>query len=368
MLQKFALLSFFLPIFASLFCCCLFLGELFFQKNKDRNIRLLITSVGLSSLFCIFHVNNIALFVYPNLFSEKLALINILCLIFLTVSFYFLIFILTKIDTGKKSGSIVYFVISLLVSLVAGIFLFFALTNMGSGKFITNIFFWFQKSWNLKVVSIPVLLFFTILSLRRLMNFLRSSSIKFKNSSVSWILNMLYLYIIMITILFMLYAFPLKVQYSGIILFNLISFAFSLVLCYNIFIKNYLIPVKVNIIDKEGVENAYSIDRKKFEAYLKEQKPYLNSEFKISDFTKHLGTNRTYLSRFINEIYGMNFSNFINALRLEEFHELKSSSLYKGVSNEELVFMAGFKSYESYLKTLDNKNITDYLTINNQVK
>jgi AraC-like DNA-binding protein len=64
---------------------------------------------------------------------------------------------------------------------------------------------------------------------------------------------------------------------------------------------------------------------KKVRKICKRERPHLNSHLKITDFARDVGTNRTYLSRYINENYGMNFSTYINRLRLAEMKELKSS-------------------------------------------
>lgn len=50
----------------------------------------------------------------------------------------------------------------------------------------------------------------------------------------------------------------------------------------------------------------------------KELKVYLRFHVTIQDLSREIGINRTYLSNFINEIYGENFNNWINRLRINE--------------------------------------------------
>lgn len=52
--------------------------------------------------------------------------------------------------------------------------------------------------------------------------------------------------------------------------------------------------------------------------YFEEEKPFLSSDLKIWDVCANMGTNRTYISNFINQHYGQNFSGFVNTYRLKE--------------------------------------------------
>ena len=49
-----------------------------------------------------------------------------------------------------------------------------------------------------------------------------------------------------------------------------------------------------------------------------ESKGFLNSRFTIIELCKIIGINRTYLSNYINNTYGLNFNLWINHLRNEE--------------------------------------------------
>lgn len=51
-----------------------------------------------------------------------------------------------------------------------------------------------------------------------------------------------------------------------------------------------------------------------------ESKGFLNSRFTIIELCKIIGINRTYLSNYINNTYGLNFR--INHLRIEEAKQL----------------------------------------------
>ena len=50
----------------------------------------------------------------------------------------------------------------------------------------------------------------------------------------------------------------------------------------------------------------------------KKQKHYLRPRITIMHLSKAIGINRTYVSNFINNTYGLNFNTWINHLRIEE--------------------------------------------------
>lgn len=56
--------------------------------------------------------------------------------------------------------------------------------------------------------------------------------------------------------------------------------------------------------------------RKFVEAQIKPQPFFLNPECTIDKLAKQLGTNRTYLSRFVNEECGVNFDGLMRRMRM----------------------------------------------------
>mgnify|MGYP001435519609 CR=1 FL=1 len=72
---------------------------------------------------------------------------------------------------------------------------------------------------------------------------------------------------------------------------------------------------------------------------------YLNKDLKIWDITGQLGTNRTYVSRIINQEFGQNFCGFVNSYRVEYAKKLLGSK--KVHSIEEIADLSGFGSVNS---------------------
>ena len=74
--------------------------------------------------------------------------------------------------------------------------------------------------------------------------------------------------------------------------------------------------------EPEEVNAANGGYRGKLEAWLEQEKPYLNPDFQLIDLRQVLPLNRTYLSQFINAEYGCSFYQWVNGLRINEAKRL----------------------------------------------
>jgi len=137
---------------------------------------------------------------------------------------------------------------------------------------------------------------------------------------------------------------------------NLMLMFQSVILFYNMFINNYvIIPSESKKINQESSPLSLKIDKTFFEDYIAKEKPYLNPELRITDLILPLGTNRTYLSNFINNVYGVSFSTYINNCRIKELEKFQSNPKMGKYSDEDLVFLAGFTSYRGYKRFVKEK-------------
>ena len=129
------------------------------------------------------------------------------------------------------------------------------------------------------------------------------------------------------------------------------------ILCYNLLSDNYEImrhddaslPDRLTG-DESDSGKLPAIDPKRFDKYLKDKQPYTNPKIHVSDFANALHTNSKYVSAYINNTYGMSFSRFVNRCRLDELVRLRKSPQMKPRDNMELILMAGFSNYQSYLR------------------
>ena len=84
----------------------------------------------------------------------------------------------------------------------------------------------------------------------------------------------------------------------------------------------------------------------RFEEYFKSQKPFLNPELSLNDMAVALCTNKTYLSRMLNNGLGMNFSQVVNKYRVAYCMELFVKNPYLKLA--ELSDAAGFRSLSTF--------------------
>lgn len=92
----------------------------------------------------------------------------------------------------------------------------------------------------------------------------------------------------------------------------------------------------------------------RFEKFLSEEKPYLWSEVSLDEFCKKLNTNRTYLSKLINDKYHMGFYDLLFEYRIRTAKEYLNDSKYKHISVEGIGEMTGFKSNSNFYKRFKN--------------
>jgi AraC-like DNA-binding protein len=81
--------------------------------------------------------------------------------------------------------------------------------------------------------------------------------------------------------------------------------------------------------------------------YMEREKAYLNPDLKIWDVSRALHTNRTYISRLINQVHGCNFNQFLNRYRIKHSKEM----LHKGEKKlEEVAQDSGFGSVSTLIR------------------
>jgi len=79
---------------------------------------------------------------------------------------------------------------------------------------------------------------------------------------------------------------------------------------------------------------------------MEEQKPYLNPRLSLTDLARQLDISSNQLSQIINQQGGVNFHDFVNRYRVEEF--LQNAKSNKNYSLLALALDAGFNSKSSF--------------------
>lgn len=90
--------------------------------------------------------------------------------------------------------------------------------------------------------------------------------------------------------------------------------------------------------------------KKRLIHFFENNKPFLNPDLKIHDIYVELNTNRTYLSRLINNEFNTNFCMFVNKYRIIEAKKEFSIPESDKLKAEEIGRLVGFNSYQSFVK------------------
>ena len=111
------------------------------------------------------------------------------------------------------------------------------------------------------------------------------------------------------------------------------------------------IEESVNVIPSNNV-----LINSNIEQIILEKRYYQDNTLTLQKLAQHLGTNRQYLSNYINQIKGITFYDYINDFRLTEAKNILDS---KGADNqhslEDISVMAGFNSYATFLRSFKKK-------------
>jgi len=115
------------------------------------------------------------------------------------------------------------------------------------------------------------------------------------------------------------------------------------------------VPVEINLptLDKK-INNSETLqdELKQIESdlltYFKNEKPWLNQHLNIWDVAKRIGTNRSYVSKVINENLGCNFNQFVNDYRLNEAKKLLKKQPEFLIA--EISDSSGFGSINSFIR------------------
>ncbi|MCF8235350.1 MAG: helix-turn-helix domain-containing protein [Bacteroidales bacterium] len=110
--------------------------------------------------------------------------------------------------------------------------------------------------------------------------------------------------------------------------------------------------------EKESISNHIESSKEQLKEKLlllfEKEKIYRNRELKIVDLSRHLLTNRSYISRIINNDFESSFSDFVNKYRIAEVKELLRNETTLKYSLEYLSEQAGFGSLHSFIRVFKN--------------
>ena len=346
-------LAFAAPAVGALVCMVIMiLDASYSNKNRsEKQLRLSLSLTCILSTLCwsglVFQVTNPDFFVYyHSLFLLTLMMGQVLI--------YRFVYIITNTEKYDAFSRLHYVLptIMTIVSVVCAIVIPFeeqkAAIYGGNSHFS-----WFDVLYTgTGLIFISYNTFYPILGLMRMRRYkqkIDDYSADKQRTSLDWLILLQSLSLICIPV-------PVTGMLLHIDVFNdfwssmqgvVPTFFICPIMCYNLLTDNFVIIEPEN---ESPTEKYVAIDPKRFVRYLRDKKPYLNPKLRVTDVAFALNTNRSYTSAFINKEYGLNFSRFINRCRLDELDRLRQLPRSKSASNMDLVLMAGFSSYRSYVR------------------
>ncbi|MCB0557724.1 MAG: AraC family transcriptional regulator [Lewinellaceae bacterium] len=104
--------------------------------------------------------------------------------------------------------------------------------------------------------------------------------------------------------------------------------------------------------------------KEQLEQAMEESQPYRNPGLNLHSLAEMAGTSPHSLSRVINEGYGMNFNDFVNSYRIEEFKRIAQQEDYQNHTLLAIAFIVGFNSKSAFnrsFKKLEDCTPREYL-------
>lgn len=356
------------PVVCGLICMVMMLLDAFDNRRcwQEKKLRLflaltyLVTSLGWLGMV-LFSIRPDVFIYYHTVF--------LFTLMFDQVMFYRFVFVIT--DTGQ-AGKFSRLHVAIPLFLTAASFVSDMVVPVSEQSAVIYGGSEAPNAWYRIVYTLTTLIFviyntlypiLNLVNIRRYRRFVVDYSSDVQHTSLDWLTAMQALILICVPV-------PLAGLLSGVELFAseyfvwlgaLPYFVFYLILCHNMLADNYLIIPAPSAGEEELPPSAAAVvNRRQFEQYLRNKKPYLNPKLRVTDLATGLRTNRSYLSSFINQEYGMNFSRMINRCRLRALDRLRTDPANADKSNLELVLMAGFGSYRNYVRV---KNAEDRMSM-----
>lgn len=175
---------------------------------------------------------------------------------------------------------------------------------------------------------------------------LRENFSNTENLDLEWLWKLLVFFILFLSI----WAYSaLQISTIADILYNVVSGILWCVICYNIHKQQPLVlgdtstqPLPDPVPDAVRPEFAGELER-----LFEEQKIWLNPRLTIGEVAQHLGSNRTYLSDYLNHTLGTTFYEYVNEYRVRAVAERLSSPECL-LTIEALAESCGFNSISTF--------------------
>lgn len=121
-------------------------------------------------------------------------------------------------------------------------------------------------------------------------------------------------------------------------------------------------------IEKEATDPEKSSLADKLNSLMQTEKLFLQPELSLHELAQHLQTNPVQVSATINQIFGKNFNDYVNGLRIEEFIRLYSKDINRRYTLLSLALDSGFNSKATFnraFKKIKGNSPQEYLNREN---
>lgn len=159
-------------------------------------------------------------------------------------------------------------------------------------------------------------------------------------------LQWLYAFAILFFLIFLFtYLFQVRFLQQGKIVFRVSTFIYLLMLLIfgNRFYKQ-LVSTTDNLLNKDEWNSL----KGKIVELMENQKIFLDKNLTLADLSKKLGSNTKYVSKLINQEFGLNVSSYINKYRIEEAKKVLSDPDNHIFTLETIAEMIGYNSKSSF--------------------
>lgn len=112
---------------------------------------------------------------------------------------------------------------------------------------------------------------------------------------------------------------------------------------------------KIELYEDEDFALSQTISKQQLNQLLEEKELFKDPELRISDIALMLGTNRTYISRIINETMQINFCDWVNCYRITHAKKLMESPDSNDLTLSEISEKSGFKSISTFYRLFKEK-------------
>jgi len=214
------------------------------------------------------------------------------------------------------------------------------------------------------------LLVYLLLSIRRNTKMLRDNVVNLEYFDLRWSAYLIVLYFV-VQVIWAIESLSQQLWFSSTtssanLLFD--TFYCVLTITVVLFVMHKIIRQKVFVISTEESEEteteetaivtlkSNALINSNIEQIILEERYYQDNTLTLQKLSQHLGTNRQYLSNYINQVKGMTFYDYINEFRLSEAKTLLDG---KGTDNqyslEDISMAVGFNSYSTFLRSFKKK-------------